>query len=62
VLPKEEGVGEHSLQESLEVEREEGQTEEHAQEDQEEDAEDKRKVEGQHGKRQEIVDAQTVSH
>ena len=49
MLPQEEGVGEHSLQESLEVEREEGQTEEHAQEDQEEDAEDKRKVEGQHG-------------
>ena len=62
VLPQEEGVGDQSLQEALEVEREERQTEEHAQEDQKEDAEDEREVEGEHRERQEIIDAQTVGH
>ena len=62
LLPGEEGVGEGHLQEALEVQGQQGQAEEHAQQDQEEDAQDEREVEGQHGERQEVVDAKAVGY
>jgi hypothetical protein len=62
VLIREEGVCQGDLQESLEVEGQQGQTEEHAQENHEKDAEDQLEVQGQHREREEVIDCQAIDH
>jgi hypothetical protein len=62
MLPDQESVGQNDLQESLKVKRKKGQTKKHAKKDQEKDSQDERKVQREHGKREEIVDPQAIGY